>query len=85
MGIRKTIAGWFIRTGQRIYRPTITDMTAEFDELLFVRPGADTVRLPLYRFPPGRDGTSGRASGALERGYVAFLQLLLRLAGITPR
>ena len=33
MGIRKTVAGWFIRTGQRIYRPTITDMTAQVDRI----------------------------------------------------
>lgn len=50
MGIRKTIAGWFIRTGQRIYRPTIADLTAEFNELLLVKPGSgEAITVPLRR------------------------------------
>jgi hypothetical protein len=33
--MRKRIAGWFIRTGQRIYRPTVEEMAGEVKRIIF--------------------------------------------------
>ncbi|MEU2106474.1 hypothetical protein [Nocardia sp. NPDC019255] len=33
--MRKAIAGWFIRTGQRIYRPTVEELAAEVKQIIF--------------------------------------------------
>jgi hypothetical protein len=41
--MRKLIAGWFIRAGQRIYRPTVEEMAAQVKEIIF----ADGSACPL--------------------------------------
>ncbi|MEU2013093.1 hypothetical protein [Nocardia sp. NPDC019302] len=33
--MRKKLAGWFIRTGQRIYRPTVEELAAEVKQIIF--------------------------------------------------
>jgi hypothetical protein len=33
--MRKLIAGWFIRTGQRIYRPTVEEMAGGVKRIVF--------------------------------------------------
>lgn len=52
--MRRLLAGWLVRLGQRIARPTVTDVTAEFTDLVLPDPAGGK---PLVVELRGADGS----------------------------
>ncbi|MCC3333575.1 hypothetical protein [Nocardia abscessus] len=65
--MRKRIAGWFIRTGQRIYRPTVEEMAAEVKQIVFADGSSCPLKPAMTVNNYGMDPAA--ASAAVERQW----------------